>query len=290
MKISIIIPTYNKENRFKLMLKSLLCQDAFFENCEVIIIDDGSTQAYHSIKEICENYSNIRYYKTSNKGRAHARNIGISKAKYDCLLFLDDDVIVSPNLLNEYIKSQEKEQSIIHGKIVDFVYSYPFDDPVTGLLYDEEKKRLINSHDLLNFMNNQCLTLLNGYNSVFSKCKVGLLEQKIINVFNLKDKKNMWLGFTGGNVSCPKKWIENVGGFDETYGLNWGCEDLDLGYRLFLSGYPFKYLEFACVCHIDHRRIDAYEEHRKTSKYFELKYNVKVFDEINKILFLRGSQ
>ena len=289
MKISIIVPTYNKESRFKLMLKSLLCQKGFFENSEVIIVDDGSTQSYDHIKNICNNFSNIHYYKTKNKGRSHARNIGIANARYDQLLFLDDDIIASPHLLAEHIKSQKTGNSIVHGKIVNFIYSYPFADPVEGTVYDDEKIRLLNKPEFSNFMINRCKTLIEGYHSVFKNCKMGLLEQYLIDIFELNDKEKMWLSFTGGNVSCPKHWIEKIGGFDEEYGLNWGCEDLDLGYRLFLSDYPFKYIDSGVVCHIDHRRIAAHIEHKKASEYFEAKYNCKIFDEINTLLFSRSA-
>ena len=271
------------------MLESLLCQEGFLENSEVIIVDDGSTQPYEHVKNICNSYSNIRYYKTVNKGRAHARNIGVANSRYDLLLFVDDDIIASPYLLTEHIKSQKKENSIVHGKIVNFVYSYPFADPVEGILYDDEKIRLQNKLDFSKFMGDRCKVLLEGYYSILKSCKIGLLEQYLINIFKSNEKEKMWLSFTGGNVSCPKHWIEKIGGFDEGYGLNWGCEDLDLGYRLFLADYPFKYIDPGVVCHVDHRRVAAHIEHKKASEYFETKYNCKIFDEINTLLFSRSA-
>ena len=77
MKISIIIPVYNRPQEVDELLESLCMQT--MQNFETIIVEDGS-----SVKcdEICRKYPqlNILYYYKENGGPAQARNFGTQKA------------------------------------------------------------------------------------------------------------------------------------------------------------------------------------------------------------------
>lgn len=88
--VSVIIPTYNREKYIKRAIDSVLSQT--YQNFEIIIIDDGSTdntkeflQSYFGDKRIC-------YIYQDNQGVATANNNGIKKAsgKYIALLHSDD--------------------------------------------------------------------------------------------------------------------------------------------------------------------------------------------------------
>ena len=99
---SIIIPTYNRCDFIKIAIASVLSQT--FDNFELIIIDDGSTD---NTKKTVQQYFNryqlpskaapvrktsIHYHYQKNKGPAAARNkgIGLAKGKYICFLDSDD--------------------------------------------------------------------------------------------------------------------------------------------------------------------------------------------------------
>lgn len=88
--ISIIVPVFNTEKYLKRCLLSI--QDQEYENIEVIIIDDGSTD--RSV-QICEQFvaSDIRFklYKQENAGVSIARNTGLDIVKGEYLLFIDSD-------------------------------------------------------------------------------------------------------------------------------------------------------------------------------------------------------
>lgn len=85
---SIIIPLYNRAERIKETIDSCISQS--FENFEIIIIDDGSTDnPEHEINLIED--SRIFYYKFKNQGGAVARNRGIDIAKGKYIAFLDSD-------------------------------------------------------------------------------------------------------------------------------------------------------------------------------------------------------
>jgi len=92
--ISIIIPVYNAEMYISDTIIS--CIQQIYENIEIIIVDDGSTDnSYDVITGFTE--SRIHYYKKENEGASIARNYGISKSKGQLLQFLDAD-----DLIDEY--------------------------------------------------------------------------------------------------------------------------------------------------------------------------------------------
>lgn len=98
MKLSIIICTYNRSILLEKCIESLLPQ--LIAGIEIIIIDNNSTDKTAEIsKEYTTIYSNIWYVFESKVGLSHARNRGIKEAKADWLLYLDDDAIAFPNLI-----------------------------------------------------------------------------------------------------------------------------------------------------------------------------------------------
>lgn len=107
-KISIIVPVYNTETYLKKCLDSLINQK--YENYEIIIINDGSTDnSEEIIKDYSKKYSKlVKYYKKDNTGIADTRNYGIEKSTGDYILFVDSDDYISTSLLDdikEYINS-----------------------------------------------------------------------------------------------------------------------------------------------------------------------------------------
>ena len=87
--ISVIIPTYNRENSILRSVQSVLNQT--YKDLEVIVVDDGSTD---NTKEILKsiNDKRLRYFKyKKNKGQSFARNYGSKKARGDIICFQDSD-------------------------------------------------------------------------------------------------------------------------------------------------------------------------------------------------------
>ena len=97
-KFSIIIPVYNTEKYLKKCLDSVFLQN--YDNYEIIIVNDGSTDNSDKIvKEYMKKHKNIIYILKENGGLSSARNVGVSKAKGDYLLFLDSDDYYCDNFL-----------------------------------------------------------------------------------------------------------------------------------------------------------------------------------------------
>ncbi len=94
-KVSIIIPAYNAEKYIERCLKSVLAQK--YENKEVIVINDGSTD---KTEEKINKYINkIKYIKKKNGGLSEARNVGIEKATGKYIMFIDADDYIEKDLL-----------------------------------------------------------------------------------------------------------------------------------------------------------------------------------------------
>ena len=114
-KVTVIIPIYNMEKYITEAVDSALNQT--YENCEIIVIDDGSTDNTFNILKRYNN--NIRYIKQDNKGLACARNVGIKKSTGDYIALLDADDIWLPDRLTIEVKILDElpEVGLVHSSI-----------------------------------------------------------------------------------------------------------------------------------------------------------------------------
>lgn len=107
-KVSIIIPLYNNEKYIKECIESLISQT--YENIEIIIVDDGSTD---KSVEVCEKFKDerIRLIKQINFGAPSARNEGIKQSSGDFIMFLDsDDYLYDKYTLEKILKKFDEEK------------------------------------------------------------------------------------------------------------------------------------------------------------------------------------
>ncbi|MDD3360199.1 MAG: glycosyltransferase [Hespellia sp.] len=118
-KISVIVPIYNTEKYLSKCVDSLLNQT--YENIEIILVDDGSTD---SSPKICnhyqDNYANIRVIHKKNGGLSSARNAGLNQANGQLIAFVDSDDSLSPTMYSELYDALKNEPDgcIVCGKYV----------------------------------------------------------------------------------------------------------------------------------------------------------------------------
>lgn len=106
VKFSIIIPLYNKERMILRTLYSVLTQT--YENFEIIIIDDGSTdKSVELISKKCAD-DRIHLIRQKNSGVSSARNRGIESATGHYIAFLDADDEWMPYYLENVVMAIEK--------------------------------------------------------------------------------------------------------------------------------------------------------------------------------------
>lgn len=98
--VSVVIPTYNSSQYIVQAIESVLAQT--YEDYEIIVIDDGSTDATRA--QLQPYQDRITYLYQDNRGSAAARNRGIQTAKGRLVAFLDaDDYWLSQNKLAEQV-------------------------------------------------------------------------------------------------------------------------------------------------------------------------------------------
>jgi len=106
--VSVVISTKNEEKNIENCLKSIVFQTYPKENIEIIVVDNSSTD---KTKEISQKYTE----KVFNKGpeRSAQRNFGmLEKSSGEYLMFLDADMILSPDVIETCVKKMESEGSL----------------------------------------------------------------------------------------------------------------------------------------------------------------------------------
>lgn len=123
-KVTVIIPSYNSEDFLNETIGSIMNQTIGFENIEVIIVDDLSTDSTQDIiTSYTEKYDNIKTYgnskKTGTPGRA--RNIAMSKSESDYIMFIDhDDKYLPDTIENLYDAITRNSADVAIGKFQNF--------------------------------------------------------------------------------------------------------------------------------------------------------------------------
>jgi glycosyltransferase involved in cell wall biosynthesis len=108
VKVTVIIPTYNRYKLLKRAIKSLLAQS--YRVDEIIIVDDGSVD---KTSTITQEFTNIKYLCQENAGVSAARNLGIAHSSNYWIAFLDSDDEWSHAKLQEQVNFHEKNPKIL---------------------------------------------------------------------------------------------------------------------------------------------------------------------------------
>lgn len=113
-KISIIIPVYNGEEYLEKCLESIKSQE--LKDIQAIIVNDGSVDKSEEIidKYVEENPQIFEKVNKENGGQATARNLGITKARGEYIIFIDSDDYIEQEMLKiMYDKAQEDKSDIV---------------------------------------------------------------------------------------------------------------------------------------------------------------------------------
>lgn len=130
--VSVIVPTFNGENKIPLAISSLAFQTIL--PAEVVVVVDGSTDnTLQVLGELSAGFSRLRIKVVvqANSGRASAKNRGIAEAASELLVFLDDDMEPVPTWLESHIMHHRK----IIGSIASGSLNSPHSDLKTDLQY-----------------------------------------------------------------------------------------------------------------------------------------------------------
>lgn len=214
MKLSVIIPTFNRAETLKTCLTKLLAQEG--ADFEVVVVDDGSKD---NTAEIVKSFVGsptvhpkvtLTYLKQPNLRQAAARNNGVKHATGDIVVFIGDDIFVEQGWLKEH---------------ADFHAAHP------------EKEAMAVGH--MTWAKDPAPTRFMKWLE-----KTGLMP----NYRGLKNhqKTDYWHFYTG-NVSLKKAWFDTHQ-FDEHFKA-YGWEDTKFGCELMKDGARLYYLKHAVGLH-----------------------------------------
>ena len=175
-KITVIVPVYNVENYLNKCLDSIITQT--YKNIEIIVVNDGSTDASGEIcKEFAEIDHRIIYIEQENAGLSAVRNTGLEIMSGDYVTFVDsDDWIEQDYLETLYKKIVEYQADIAVGNYYSFnesegmFYFHILGDSYYEKVYDNVSifENLYDSQEMKSF------ALISAWGKLY---KAGLFEQ-----------------------------------------------------------------------------------------------------------------
>lgn len=232
IRISVVVPTYNRGNKLQIVLKSLSKQT--YLNFEVIIINDGSTDNTYEALNCLQSLTwpfKLNIVHQENKGRSGSRNTGFRLASADLIVSIDDDMRLDSHCLEEHYK---------HHLL------YP-----GSILAGEQKEDP-----------QAAKTDFQSYIAHARKDWIRLLQKAS---YPMKPEE---IYITAANFSISKGTFEKIGGFDENLRA---VVDYDLAMRATMLGVPIYYNPNAFGWHDDfvtckwyiNRRRQGTENERK---------------------------
>src|SRR3984893_17781866 len=104
LRISVVVPTYNRLDSLRHVIPSLVAQDVRQGEFEVVVADSNSTDGTAAfLAEVAREHPCVRHLPGPYTGRASARNAGIEAAQASLVMFTDADIIASPDLLSRHL-------------------------------------------------------------------------------------------------------------------------------------------------------------------------------------------
>lgn len=150
--LSIIICTYNRADLLAYCLDSLLAQNADPKAFEVIIINNNSTDETQSV---VDRYTepHFRGFIETKQGLSHARNRGAAEAQSPWLLYLDDDVLLEPDLVDRALQWCERDDIVSFGGSFGPWYHYGkpqwYRDEYASMNLKHAKPTILKNHEFL---------------------------------------------------------------------------------------------------------------------------------------------
>lgn len=209
LNLSIVIPTNGRTELVERLLSSLLPerQSYPYGKTEVLVVNSGKEADSEKIQALCGQYDAL-FFPGENSVRKK-RNLGIERAQYEVVLFLDSDVAAEPGLLKSHAES----------------YLQATEKKLGGVLG---------------------LTRFVGRKTWWWRV---VEQTTYLDSFSFAERfpYNAWA--IGNNVSFYRRVLLEVGLFEVNFPFPLGGDDLDLSYRITKSGYLIKSCPAAVTLH-----------------------------------------
>lgn len=219
--VSIIVSTFRRPEVLRETLQALLHLDYPQDRHEIVVIDDGSGDETAEIaRELQAGCARLHYHEQSNSGVATARNNGARAARGEVLIFLDDDIVVEPDVVRRHLAAMDEFGACLVNGHWEFapalaasLRATPFGRFRIGIedwVKDAEEKRTLRGN---------------------------IVEPSSLTACNLGVRRDDY-------------W--RIGGFDEQFPFA-GREDQEFSIRAAAAGFRFVYDYDMRIWHNDHR-------------------------------------
>ncbi len=277
MTVSLVIPTRNKADRLALTLRCLIGSRQH-SALEVVLVDDGSVDETAAVAQAAVDQGMpLRLVRGAGKGRAAARNAGAAASAGDLLIFMDDDILTPPGFIRAHVAAHRPDGArpmrlcddsgsrIVHGPLREL----PGADRLVSVQPLDPYKRAIAGE--------------------YGRTVTTALERLIFQMSQGSAVLAPWLTCVGANISLPRALWRDLCGFDEAFGSEWGCEDLEFGYRAWAAGAAMYLAPGAAGVHLTHARPDRWAEHAVSLDRFIHKHNDPTISALRELLAENGS-
>lgn len=230
--VAIVIPNWNGVQHLPDCLDSLECLEYPRERYEVILVDNGSTDS--SLELVEREYPWVRVIEQSeNLGFAAASNAGARAASAECVAFLNNDMRVDPKWLTELVAAYDPDAGYVC---------------VAGTILSWDGTQIDFVDGRINF------------HGAPSQEHVDLEVDEAL-IEDLRD-----LPFAcGGAMLISREVFLDLGGFDPAFFAY--CEDVDLGWRLWVTGYKVRLAARSRSFHRRHGTGSTLPRHQRQVLY-----------------------
>lgn len=208
---SIAIATWNRCNLLAELILSLENQTLPRDDYVINVYDSSSPDGTRQVvEELAAIYDNIHYINVDVNSPAHKRNVAISETTTPIIIFMDDDMLAYPQLVDAHVRAQKSANGVAYCGQVRF------------------PTRLVQSSNYFRFRDSRHLGPMR------SGLDLENLPFQFIVIMNMSAK--------------VEELRSKVGLFSEDF-RSYACEDYEYGYRLAKAGIRMAYLEDALAIH-----------------------------------------
>jgi glycosyltransferase involved in cell wall biosynthesis len=258
MQVSVIIITKDEQPRLRLCALALGRQTVNWQDdAEVILVDDGSAVPVGAA-DIPSGDPQPRIIRHErSRGRSASRNEGARAARGRRLLFVDGDVLLSPDAVELHRCLGEDELG--RGEQRHLRGTRFFLDPRTGSPWPGKEARVRSMGNLAQYLVTEGMVANEPYEKLLARSEAAIypgaaarklyeLEMSALRARSVPHAQ--WMAAAGHNFSIPRAAFLAAGGFDQDISIN---EHRELALRLCRSGARLVVVEGAVSIHITHR-------------------------------------
>lgn len=258
MDVSVVIITKDEQPRLSLCLAALGRQTVRWgQDAEVIVVDDGSGVPVGPADVPAGAPAPRLLRHAASRGRSASRNAGAALARGRRLLFLDGDVLLSPEAVARHGALAADEMG--RGEQRHLRSTRFFQDPRSGTPWSGKEARVRSLGDLGPHLVTEAMVAAEPFERLLARSDVAiypgaaprqLYELEMRALRQRSAPLAEWLAAAGHNFSVPAEAFAAEGGFDEAISIN---EHRDLALRLSRRGCRLLAVEAAVSLHVTHR-------------------------------------